>query len=87
MKMTDFRDVVSCGLVEVYRRFRGTYCLHYQGNDPVMMAAVNSCETSVRFCSTTRHNICNKVVSSVWPTHYEVPAYGVLNITDSNFYY
>jgi hypothetical protein len=28
--MTVFWDVVSCSLVEVDRRFRNVYCLHYQ---------------------------------------------------------
>jgi hypothetical protein len=27
IKMTAFRDIVPCSLVEVYRRFTGTYCL------------------------------------------------------------
>jgi hypothetical protein len=31
MKMTVFWDVSPCSLVEVYRRFRGAYCLHHQG--------------------------------------------------------
>jgi hypothetical protein len=30
-KMIVFRDVVSCSLVEVYRRFRCAHCLHHQG--------------------------------------------------------
>jgi hypothetical protein len=33
MKMTVFWDVAPCSLVEVYRRFRGTYCLNHQGDD------------------------------------------------------
>jgi hypothetical protein len=33
MNMTVFRDVAPCSLVEVYRRFRGAYCLHYQGDE------------------------------------------------------
>jgi hypothetical protein len=28
--MTAVRDIVPCSLVEVDRRFVGTYCLHYQ---------------------------------------------------------
>jgi hypothetical protein len=32
LKMTVFCEV-PCSLVEVYQHFRGTCCLHYQGND------------------------------------------------------
>jgi hypothetical protein len=34
MKMTVFWDVAPCSLVEVYRRFRGAYCLHHQSDRP-----------------------------------------------------
>jgi hypothetical protein len=33
MKLTVFWDVALCTLVEVFRRFRGAYCLHQQGLD------------------------------------------------------
>jgi hypothetical protein len=33
LKMTDFWDVAPCSLVEIYQRFRGAYCLHYEGNE------------------------------------------------------
>jgi hypothetical protein len=33
MKMTAFWDVAPCSLVEVDRRFRGVYCLHYQDDE------------------------------------------------------
>jgi hypothetical protein len=33
MKMTVFWVIAPCSLVEVYRRFRGTYCLHHQGDE------------------------------------------------------
>jgi hypothetical protein len=33
MKMTVFWVVALCRLVEVYRRFRGVYCPHHQGDD------------------------------------------------------
>jgi hypothetical protein len=46
--MTAFRDIASCSLVEVYRRFRGVYCLHYEGDRP---------KTSVNFYEKTRNNI------------------------------
>jgi hypothetical protein len=28
-----FWDVAPCSLVEIYRRFRGAYCLYHQGDD------------------------------------------------------
>jgi hypothetical protein len=33
MKMTVFWVVAPCSLLEVYRRFRGTCCLHHQGSE------------------------------------------------------
>jgi hypothetical protein len=32
MNMTALWDIALCSLVEVYRRFRGTYCHQYQGD-------------------------------------------------------
>jgi hypothetical protein len=32
LKMTVYWDVASCSLVEMFRRFRGCYCLHHQGS-------------------------------------------------------
>jgi hypothetical protein len=29
-----FWDVAPCSLTEVYRLFRGAYCLHHQGDRP-----------------------------------------------------
>jgi hypothetical protein len=34
MKMAVFWDVAPCSLVEIYRRFRGSCCLHHQGDNP-----------------------------------------------------
>jgi hypothetical protein len=34
MKLAIFWVVAPCSLVEVYRRLRGAYCLHYQGDRP-----------------------------------------------------
>jgi hypothetical protein len=34
MKKTVFRCIVSCSLAEADRRFRGSYCLHHQGDEP-----------------------------------------------------
>jgi hypothetical protein len=33
LKMAVFWVVAVCSLVEVYRRFRGARCLHYQGDE------------------------------------------------------
>jgi hypothetical protein len=38
MKMTLIWNVAPCNLVEVYRRFKGAYCLHHQGDEsPVIL--------------------------------------------------
>jgi hypothetical protein len=34
MKMEAIWDIAPCSLFEVVRRFRGTFCLHHQGNHP-----------------------------------------------------
>jgi hypothetical protein len=54
MKMAFFWVITPCSLVEVYQRFRGTCCLHYQGLNAACEAASNS-ETLVNFYQTTRH--------------------------------
>jgi hypothetical protein len=40
MKMTVFWHV-ACSLVEVYRRFRGAFCLHYQGDESSLFIDVH----------------------------------------------
>jgi hypothetical protein len=32
LKMTHFRDIALCSLIEAERRFKGPYCLHPQGD-------------------------------------------------------
>jgi hypothetical protein len=32
IKMTAFRDIALCSIVEADRRFRGAYCFHHQGD-------------------------------------------------------
>jgi hypothetical protein len=49
MKMTAFWDMASCSIAEIDRPFRGTYCLHNQGDE-----AVRTSETSVCFNETTQ---------------------------------
>jgi hypothetical protein len=51
LKMTVFRIVAPCSLVEVHRRFRSACCLYHQGDD-----AANTFETSVNFYQATRRN-------------------------------
>jgi hypothetical protein len=55
MKMSIFRDVALCSMVETDRRFRGAYCLHHQG--ALVMEALSTSETSVDFYHTARRNI------------------------------
>jgi hypothetical protein len=47
-------DVALCSVVEVYGRFRGTCCLHHQGDECLMTEAASISETSVNFYQTTR---------------------------------
>lgn len=47
-------NVVPCSLVEVVRRFTGTYCLQQKGHH---VGGEFSSETSVNFNQTTRRNI------------------------------
>jgi hypothetical protein len=59
MKMT-FWDAVSCSLLKTDRRFRGAYCLHYQGEDhliALMMESASTSETLVNFYQVTKPNI------------------------------
>jgi hypothetical protein len=62
MKMAVFWVVVPCSLAEVSRRFRGTCCLHHQGDRgaaarglliTLMMEAASISETSANFYETT----------------------------------
>jgi hypothetical protein len=66
MKMKAFRNIASCNLAEIDRRFRGTYCIYHQRVDTaVMMEAVRNSETSVYFYETTRSHISRKLSSSL----------------------
>jgi hypothetical protein len=57
MKMAVFWVVSPCGLVEVYQRFRGGFCLHHQGDERwAIMEATSTSEKSVNFYQTTRCN-------------------------------
>jgi hypothetical protein len=57
MKMAVFWDFAPCSLVEIYRRFRDTYCLHHQALTALMMDAESTSESSVRFYQTTWRNV------------------------------
>jgi hypothetical protein len=52
-EMAVFWDVATCNLVEIDRRFRDVYCLHYQGAG----IAVSTSETCMYFYQTTSRNI------------------------------
>jgi hypothetical protein len=49
LKMAVFWVVAPCSLVEVYRPFRGAYCLHHQGDEAARTAVI-----LVNFYQTTR---------------------------------
>jgi hypothetical protein len=50
-----FWVVMLCSVVVGYQCFRGSCCLHVQGE--VKMEAVRTSETLVSYCNTTKH--CN----------------------------
>jgi hypothetical protein len=52
MKMTAFSDVAPLSVVEVDRRFRGSYCLHHQGG-------TYSSSTSTRLYGAMSHKAVN----------------------------
>jgi hypothetical protein len=56
MKFIAFWDVAPCCTVEVYRRFRGAYCLAFPAI-VLIMEVVRISETSLNFYRTTRRNI------------------------------
>jgi hypothetical protein len=51
--MAVFWDLAPCSVVEIDRRFRGTYYLHHQAMTLIMEAESTS-ETSINFYETTR---------------------------------
>jgi hypothetical protein len=58
MEMAVFWVVAPCSLIEVYQSFKGTCCLHYQGDVEALIAlimeAASTSETSANFYQTTR---------------------------------
>jgi hypothetical protein len=60
MNMAVFWVVAPCSLVELYRRFRGAYCLHHQGDSDdgtPMTEAASTSEKPINFYKTARRNI------------------------------
>jgi hypothetical protein len=58
--MTAFRDIAPCRLVEVYRRFGGSYCFHHCSD-----VAVRTSETSVNLDYTAKYP--KSLSPSYWP--------------------
>jgi hypothetical protein len=62
-KNTVFCDVKLCILVDIYRRFRRTFCLHLKltlYEYIIMMAGEYCSEVSIRIDQTTRRHIPEK---------------------------
>jgi hypothetical protein len=57
LKMTAFWDTAPCNLVDVDRRFRGTFCLHHRPDDEVRTSG-----TSVYFSEATGRYIRKAVI-------------------------
>jgi hypothetical protein len=59
LNMTVLWVVAPCYLIDVYRRLKGSCCLHHQGDHlliALMMEAASTSEKSVNFYQTTRCN-------------------------------
>jgi hypothetical protein len=73
MKMTVFRVVAPCSLVEVYQRLRGACCLHPSSTiTALMMEAASTSETSVNLYQTVQ---CNNQEDShlySWPYYHSI---------------
>jgi hypothetical protein len=57
MKMVVFWDDSPCSLVEIDQRFRGSYCLHHQDDETLMIEIVSTFEMSVNSYQIARRNI------------------------------
>jgi hypothetical protein len=58
LKMTIFWDVAPYSLVEIYRRFRGAYCIHDQCIViSLIIEAASTCETLVNFYHATQRDM------------------------------
>jgi hypothetical protein len=64
-KITVFRDVAQCSLVEVHRRFRGAYCLHHQGDRPDQTTRRNIPEDS-HLHTRRRENLKSHLIKKVY---------------------
>jgi hypothetical protein len=70
MKMTVFRDVALCSLIEVDHHFRGAYSLYYQVNHPEHFNSINvhkTQEVSEQVCGVhhaTVQKVCNEAFIS-----------------------
>jgi hypothetical protein len=68
MKSNIFREATPCTLLEVYRRFGETYCLHLQVRrvgclarfSTMRIETIHSSETLLNFYQTTRRHIPNE---------------------------
>jgi hypothetical protein len=66
MKMAVFWVVAPCRLVRVYRRFRGLYCLHHQGE-------VNSYQSTRRYNPEDGHLQTLRSITVFRSGHYLCP--------------
>jgi hypothetical protein len=96
IKMTVLWDIVPCSLVEVDRRFRSPYCLHYQENEShsviLMMQAISISEMSVNFSAHYPKNLSSSISEQFLDIHLRFfgdlrPEICVGNVHTSQFDY
>jgi hypothetical protein len=76
-----FWDVTSCSLVEIYRHFGGSYCLHFQSRTvrssslSLYTFLVISCRNFLRYYFTLRNNdhiLTENYTGGCFPLHYKL---------------
>jgi hypothetical protein len=67
LKIAAFWDIAICSLVEVYRRFRGAYCLCHQSDAPLKR----------RYTSTRLHSAISQKAVILLENVYYIESYEI----------
>jgi hypothetical protein len=82
--MAIFWDVAPCSFVETDRRFRGAYCIHYQGDSHLEIIRTPEYNGVVALCILEENSSCLKFICGLFidvvsSSHYIAPNGRVIN--------